>query len=255
MLNFENKLISQVLFVISYERDLTIRTKQFDIEKALNPLVTDPSVNTNLPDDFNPQAPRVTLKKERLAIHFSQLTAQLTIDIDNTNSKSLDTIQSSIDKKINLFQACVDKIIPKEKQRERGLILTILYPIDATQVSDKAVFNYIQSNFFKKPPFGEPASAQFNVGYKTNDNFFITLAVAQYKVAAGKIPAMHTGEVIDIKSLPIVDSGIELKVDINSRPLLGTTEQPSNNVTRVILKKTFNFVTNDADKFIGAQNE
>ena len=141
-----------------------------------------------------------------------------------------------------------------EKQRERGLILTILYSIGTTQVSDKTVSNYIQSNFFKISPFGEPASAQFNVGYKTEDNFFITLAVTQYKMAAGKIPAMRTGEVIDIKSLPIVDSGIELKVDINSRPLLGVAEQPSNDVTTVILKKTFDFLKNDADKFIGAQN-
>lgn len=255
MLSKENKSISQVLFVISYERDLTIRTKQFDIENFFTPLITGASVNTNLPDDFNPQAPRVTLKKDRLAVNFSQLTAQLTIDIDNANKKSLTIIQSSIDKQINLFQACVDKIIPRDKQRERGLILTIFYSLDPVKYSDRAVFDYIQSNFFKIPPLGEPASAQFNVGYKTNDNFFITLAVTQYKVAGGKISTRQGIELLDLTSLPIIDSGIELKVDINSRPLVGANEEQIDDVTAVIVQKTFDFITNDADKFMGVENE
>ncbi|SJM91152.1 hypothetical protein CRENPOLYSF2_2080003 [Crenothrix polyspora] len=252
MLNLVNKSISQVLFVIGYMRDSAIRTKQFDIEKALTPLIVGSSVNTNLPDDFNPQAPRVTLRQGRLSVHFSQLTAQLTIDIDNTNGKSLDVIRDSIAKKINLFQDCVDKIIPHEQQRERGLVLTMLYPIDSTQFSDEDVFNHIQSNFFKISPLGEPASAQLNVGYKTDDNFFITLSVAQYKMAAGEVPTMSVAEWFDITKLPVIESGIELKIDVNSRPLVDIADQPAD-VTSVILKKTFDFVMDEADKFMGKQ--
>lgn len=249
MLNLINKSISQVLFVIGYMRDSTIRIKQFDIEKALLPLLVGSSVNTNLPDDFNPQLPRVTLRQGKLSVHFSQLTAQLTIDIDNTNGKSLDVMRDSIAKKINLFQSCVDEIIPHERQRERGLVLTMLCPVDSTQFSN--VFTHIQSNFFKISPLGEPASAQFNVGYKTNDNFFLTLAVAQYQIAAGDIAAISAAQYVDINTLPVVESGIELKIDVNSRPLVDMTDQPTD-VTKVILKKAFDFVINEADKFIGA---
>ncbi len=251
MLNLTNKSISQVLFVIGYMRDSTIRIKQFDIEKALLPLIGGSSVNTNLPDDFNPQVPRVTLRQGKLSVHFSQLTAQLTIDIDNTNGKSLDVIRDSIAKKINLFQSCVDEIIPHEQQRERGLVLTMLYPVDSTHFSNEAVFAHIQSNFFNISPLGEPASAQFNVGYKTNDNFFLTLAVAQYQIAAGDIAAISATQYVDINTLPVIESGIELKIDVNSRPLVDMTDQPTD-VTKVILKKVFDFVINEADKFIGA---
>lgn len=251
MLDLANKSISQVLFVIGYKRDSAIRTKQFDIEKVLSPLIVGSSVNTNLPDDFNPQAPRVTLRQGRLSVHFSQLTAQLTIDIDNTNGKSLDVIRDSIAKKIKLFQNCVDEVIPHEQQRERGLVLTLLYPVDSTQFPNEAVFTHIQSTFFKIAPLGEPASVQFNVGYKTDDNFFITLAVAQYQIATSEVLAIPADQWFDIKTLPIIESGIELKIDINSRPFVDITDQPTD-VTSVILKKTFDFVMYEADKFIGA---
>jgi len=252
MLNSANKSIAQALFVIGYTRDSTIRTKQFDIEKALAPLIGGPSVNTNLPDDFNPQAPRVTLIQGQVSVHFSQIAAQLTIDVDNTNDKSLEVIRDSIAKRINLFQSCVDKIMPHEQQRERGLVLTMKYPVDSTQFPDEAVFDYIQSKFFQISPLGKPASAQFNVGYKTEDNFFVTLSVAQYKMAAGEMPAMPTVQWFDIMTLPIIESGIELKIDVNSRPLVDVADQPAN-VTKVILEKTFDFVLTEADKFMGVR--
>lgn len=250
MLNLPNKSIAQVLFVIGYTRDSTIRTKQFDIEKALASLIGDTSVNTNLPDDFNPQAPRVTLMQGQLSAFFSQIAAQLTIDIDNTNGKSVEVIRDSITKKINLFQSCVDKIISHEQQRERGLVLTMKYPVDSTQFPDEAVFDYIQSKFFQISPLGKPASAQFNVGYKTNDNFFVTLSVAQY--TQYNIATMSAAQLFDITTLPVIESGIELKIDVNSRPLVDVADQPAD-VTKVILGKTFDFVLTQADKFIGAQ--
>lgn len=252
MLNLANKSIAQALFVISFTRDSTIRTKQFDIEKAMAPLLGGSSVNTNLPDDFNPQAPRVTIGQGQVSVHFSQIAAQLTIDVDNTNGKSVEVIRDSIDKKINMFQSCVDKIISHERQRERGLVLTLHYFVDSTQFSDEAVFDYIQSKFFQISPLGKPASAQFSVGYKTNDNFFVTLSVAQYNqynIAAGM---SSENQWVDIKTLPIINSGIELKIDVNSRPLVDMADQPDN-VTNVILKKTFDIIMDEADKFMGAQ--
>ena len=251
MLNLPKK-IGQVLFVIGYTRDSTIRTKQFDIEKAFVNLIDGPSINTNLPDDFNAQAPRVTLNRGRLSVYFSQVTAQLTIDIDNTNGKSLEVIRDSIAKKINLFQTCVDKIIPHEQQRERGLVISTLYSIDSTKFSDEAIFEYIQSNFLKVHPLGKPASGQFNVGYKTSDNFFITLSVAQYKIAGGEIPAISEKQWFDFTSLPVIDSGIELKIDVNSRPLVDMEDQQTD-VTAAILQKSFDFVIDEADKFMGVQ--
>ncbi|WP_031435883.1 hypothetical protein [Methylobacter tundripaludum] len=249
MLNVGNKSIAQALFVIGFPRDSTIRTKQFDIEKALAPLFDGSSVNTNLPDDFNPLAPRVTLQQKQVSAIFSQVTAQLTIDIDNTNGKSTEVIRDSVAKKINLFQSGVDKIIPQQQQRERGLVLTVLYPVDSTQFSDEVVSAYIQSTFFQISPLGEPASTQFNVGYKTKDNYFVTLSVGQYQTFAGDTKDLQPNQWLDIKSLPVSESGIELKIDINSRPLV----DQSVDVTNVILKKAFDFAIGEADKFIGVQ--
>jgi hypothetical protein len=246
------KSIGQAVFVVGYARDSTIRTKQFDIEKALAPLIDGPSVNTNIPDEYNPQAPRVTLAKNRVAAHFSQIAAQLTLDVDNTNGKPLETIKDSLTKKINLFQSCLDKITPREQQRERGLVLTVRYPIDSTKFSDEVVFEYIQSRFLRVKPRGVPASAEFNVGYKTDDNYFFTLSIAQYKMFSGQIPFMPSAQWFDIATLPVVESGIEMKVDVNSRPLVNDANQ-SGDITSTILKKTFDFVLFEADTFIGME--
>lgn len=246
------KSIGQVVFVVGYVRDSTIRTKQFDIEKALAPLIDGPSVNTNIPDEYNPQAPRVTLAKNRVTAHFSQIAAQLTINVDNTNGKPLETIKDSLTKTINLFQSCLDKIIPREQQRERGLVLTVHYPIDSTKFSDEVFFEYIQSRFLRVEPRGVPASAEFNVGYKTDDNYFFTLSIAQYKKFSGEIPAMPAAQWFDIATLPVTESGIEMKVDVNSRPLVNGANQ-SNDVTITILKKAFDFVLFEADTFIGVK--
>lgn len=246
--------IGQAVFVVGYKRDPTIRTKQFDIEKALEPLIKVPSVNTNLPDDYNPQAPRVTLGDGRVSVHFSQNAAQLTVNVDNTDDKSIGITKSSITEQVNLFQSCLDKIITPNQQNERGLVLTVQYPVDMTKTSEEAIFEYIQSNFMKISPLGIPASAGFNVGYKTDDNFFITLSIAQYKMISGEIPAMQSSQWIDFSTLSVIESGIELKLDINSRPMSDYLNQ-SFDVTNAILNKSFDFILNDSDTFMGCKNE
>jgi len=250
MLNLGNKSIAQALFVIGFTKDSTIRTKQFDIEKAFTSFVNSPSVNTNLPDDFNPQAPRVTLREGQVSVVFSQITAQLTIDIINNNGKSIEVIRDSIVKKINSFQGCVNKIIPSDQQQERGLVLTVLYPVDSTQFANEVVSGYIQSTFFQISPLGEPSSTQFTVGYKTQDNYFLTLSVAQYQAFAGDLKDLKPNQWLDIQSLPVSESGIELKIDVNSRPL--ADHQPAD-VTNVILKKAFDFAIDETDKFMRVQ--
>lgn len=251
MLSSAKKSIAQAVFVISFDRDKTIRTKQFDIEKAMAPLAIGQTASTNLPDDFNPMAPRVTLNKGRLAVFFSQLAAQITIDIDNTNGKSTEVILDSIAKQINLFQNCVTQVIPQKYQREHGLIISVQYSVDLDKFSEEAVVAYVQSRFIQATSFGAPASASINVGYKTDDGFFLTLTVQHYKIASGEIPAMSAGELLDIKSLPITEGGVELKIDINSRPLVEQENQPDN-VTDIVLKKSIAFIKNDADKLMGA---
>ncbi|MFZ2170651.1 MAG: hypothetical protein WAW61_13570 [Methylococcaceae bacterium] len=250
MLNAEKKSITQALFVVSYERDSTIRTKQFDIEKVLAPLLQGPSISTNLPDDFNPQAPRFTIKQGQVSVNFSQIAAQLTIDIDNVKGQPIEVIKNSITKRINLFQNCVDKIIPLDQQREHGLVIILRYPVDSTKFPDEAVLQYIQSKFFRTSPLGSPASAEFNLGYKTDDNFFITLSVNDYKLIDTTSAANE--QWINLLTLPVKESGIQLKIDVNSKPMVAMSNKPAD-ITGAILKKTFDFVLTDADLFMGIQ--
>lgn len=247
MIQLEKKSIAQALFVIGFIRDASIRTKQFEIEKALAPLIAGPSVNTNLPDNFDSRAPRVTLSKGPISVHFSQTTAQLSIDIDDSERNDIDAVKGKLTDCVTLFQECVDKVISKDSQKETGLVININYPVDFKKFKDEDIFDYIQSHFINVHPLGIPASAGLNVGYKTPDNYFINLGVGQYKLIFGEIPL---DGVIDISKIPVSESGIELKVDINSRPLLSLGYK-TEGAARVILEKAFYFLDNDADNFMG----
>lgn len=247
MIQLEKKSIAQALFVIGFVRDASIRTKQFEIENALAPLIAGPSVNTNLPDNFDPRAPRVTLSNGPISAHFSQTTAQLTIGVEDSERNDIDAVKNKIAHCVTLFQEYVDKVISKDSQKETGLVININYPIDHDKYKDEDIFDYIQSQFIKAPPMGAPASAGLNVGYKTSDNYFINLGVSQYKLVFGEIPV--TG-VLDISKLPVSESGIELKVDINNRPLLSFGHK-TEGAASVILEKAFIFLDNDADNFMG----
>lgn len=251
MLDPAKRHISQVLFVIGYARDAGIRTKQFEIEKAFVPLVDGaPSVNTNLPDDFSPQMARVTISKGDLSVHFTQITAQLTIRVDNTDGKSLKVIQESIIKKVNLFQSCVDKIVARDSQGERGIVLSLNYPVDRAQYSNTDIFSFIQSRFLRLPELGKPASASASVGFETTDNFFITLSVGHYQVHEAKDIAPSPGQWLDATTWPVTDSGVELKIDINNRPLVGASEQPAD-ATQTVLTKCFDYLSTQANTLMG----
>jgi hypothetical protein len=191
-----------------------------------------------------------------VSVLFSQVAAQIVVNIDNSNSKSLDEILTSLAKRINLFQNCITRIIPIERQHERGVVLSVHYPVDFAKVSDASVFEFIQSKFLRIAPLGIPANATFTTGYQTDDKLFFTLYVSQYKqyqFATDDInSAIAAKSIVDISKLPLSSSGIELKLDVNSKPLLGASIKPFE-VTDLVLKKSFDFILNDADKFMGIQ--
>jgi len=249
MLKLENKSIAQAIFVAGYKRDLEIMTKQFEIEKAFKSIIPAVSVNTNIDDNANPQAARVILSNGLISAHFTQVSAQLNLDINDKDWPGLDDIKKYIIHNVTIFQECLCSVVPLASQLERGLVVAVKYPVDIEKYSDVDIFGYIQDKFISLPSFGLPASASLNVGYKTDDNYYISLGISQYKMASSEIPIGSSGLILDFSSLPISETGIELKVDINSRPLLNTSN--TKDVTGTILNKVFDFIYGDADKIMG----
>jgi len=249
MLKLENKSIAQAIFVVGYKRDLGIRTKQFEIEKAFKSLIPAVSVNTNIDDNANPQAARIILSKGLVSSHFTQVSAQLNIDINDNDWPSFDAIKRYIFDYVTSFQECLCGVVPLDLQLERGLVIAVKYPVDIEKYSDIDIFGYIQDKFISIPSFGSPASASLNVGYKTGDDYYISLGISQYKMVSSEIPVGPNGLILDLSSLPISETGIELKVDINSRPLVNTGY--TEDVTVKILNKAFDFIYDDADKIMG----
>ncbi len=251
MLKLEKKSIAQAIFVIGYEKDLSIRKKQFEIEKFFQPLIPTASSNTNLPDDFNSQAPRVILSYGAVSAHFSQVSAQMAIDVNNEHTtQDMDIAKQIIADAVMLFQQCLDEVIDRDNQLEQGLVLTIKYPVDMSAYKDEDIFRYIQSNFITLPALGAPASAGLNVGYKTDDNYFINLGISQYKIVFAQLSPAQEALGLDFSNFPAQEIGIELKIDVNSKPQLNE-QRKIKGVTAILLKKAFDFLYNDADNLMG----
>jgi len=245
------KYIAQVVFVVGYAQDKSIRRKIVDIEDALKDLLDDSIPQSNhISDDMPPQLPRIVIENNRkgLSINFSQVAAHIVINVDNSNGKTMDVIKQSIYKKVHTFYASIKKVIGEENLNDIGTVIAIRYPIEPFGRNFSEVARFVQERFFKVSPLGESATAGFNIGYKDADNFFVTLTLDMYQMAMGEIKDLPIGVTIDINTLPISESGIELKIDVNNKPF-GTT---IDNIDKIELDKVFYFIENKLDSFIGA---
>ncbi|MCH9741650.1 MAG: hypothetical protein K0U21_00415, partial [Proteobacteria bacterium] len=180
------KYIAQVVFVVSYAQDKAIRRKVVDIEDALKSLLDDSVPQSNpISDDMPPNLPRIVIENNRkgLSINFSQVAAQLVVNIDNSSGKSMDVIKQSIYKKVHTFYVSIKKVIGEKNLKDVGSVITIRYPIEPYGSSFPDVARFVHERFFKVSPLGESATAGFNIGYKDADSFFITLTLDMYQMA------------------------------------------------------------------------
>lgn len=253
MINKDSKkYIAQVVFVVGYNKDTTIRKKIFDIEDSLKDLIGGSVAQSNpIPDDTHPPVPRVIIDNGKgLSVNFSQVAAHMVINIDNSSAKAMSIIKQSIYKKVHTFYASIKKVIGKENLKDIGTVISIRYPIEPFGSNFPDVARFVHDRFFKVSSLGASATAGFNLGYKDDDNFFITLTIDMYQMATGDVQNLPMGVMIDINTLPVSESGIELKIDVNNKPLLGGSAI-IDDIDKVELDKVFDFIENKLDTFMG----
>jgi hypothetical protein len=73
MMEIANKYISEAVFIVSYQLDKNIRFMQPKAEEVFRSLIPIQSSQTNLPDDFDPQAPRILFQSKHKILAISQV--------------------------------------------------------------------------------------------------------------------------------------------------------------------------------------
>ncbi|NMG29444.1 hypothetical protein [Aromatoleum evansii] len=250
MLLRDNKYISQAIYAVRFrERDDGVRLKQAEAEKAFSSFMGGQSNQTNVPDNFDPNAPRIVFQGNHKGLLISQLSCQFDQNFE-PKALPLDRQVETIEKNVRAFHARLLAFKEERTLSESALILSVNIPSD---IGLQKLHTHLADRFLKSTPLGELASVSFKVGYKTDDNLFLNLEANVYELRRAELDqsARVNAAVIDIASIPVVEEGFGIKIDINDRPkkmadLNYVVEGPDR-----LLATAFGFVKDKLDEVMG----
>jgi len=183
----------------------------------------------------------------------SQVAAQLVLGFGRQSKLKVKDAVDTFEKNAwELFRG-FDRFLGKAAIRETAAIMSLNYPSDAD--NDK-MHRHLYERFIKIAPYGDLASINLQLGFKTKDKFFLNLAAAVYELRAKEFspPAVTpVTAVVNVSEIPVVERGYELKVDINTRPQRQEENFEDMKDPKPLLAKIRKTIQDDADKFIGLE--
>lgn len=229
MIDLHKAYISQAIYVASNVLDKRIRYKQEQAEEAFGSFISAQSQQTNLPDDFDPAQPRIIFQSGPKQMIISQIASQLSLGFDSAG-KGVESQLETVLKNVKEVQRKIEQFKSREDLRENALVITLSFPSSASRAD---MSEFIFSRFLKMPKYSEVASSSVRVGYLLNDGFFLNIEADTYEKRGGSIQATM-GAPLDLMSLPIVEEGISVKIDINTRPRAAKSDYISNGSEEII---------------------
>ncbi|WP_346397470.1 hypothetical protein [Pseudomonas syringae] len=213
MIDLQKAYISQAIYVAANELDKRIRYKQEAAEEAFGSFISAQSQQTNIPDDFDPTQPRLIFQSAHKQMVVSQVACQLSLGFESA-SKSIDAQIGIIFKNI---EECHKKIVQfrgQETLKENALVIVLSIPSDGTR---EEISEFVYSRFIKMPRFSQIASSSAKVGYLLDNGVFLNIEADVYEKRGGTVQAT-AGSTFDLNTLPILEMGVSIKVDINTKP-------------------------------------
>lgn len=212
MIELHKAYISQAIYVASNVLDKRIRYKQESAEDAFGSFISAQSQQTNLPDDFDPTQPRLLFQAGQKQIFISQIATQLSLGFESA-AKPLSAQIGIVHKNSREFHKKILQFRPKESLSDSALIVVLSFPSEASRDD---LSRFIFEKFLKMPPYADIASSSVKVGYRLPSGIFLNIEADVYERRGGIIENM--GSTIDLNTLPIVEMGISVKLDVNTRP-------------------------------------
>lgn len=208
--------IGLVVYVANFATiDKKIRFKQAEIEAVFAGFVDEQSQQTNVPDQADPNQARIVLGNETRSLHFSQLACQLQMDFAS-RKLSFEAQLEVISKNITEFSHRLEKILGPDQLSNSGVVYDISFPSTAPIAE---LHEYLFDRFVKTPKLGKIAAAQFNVGFEV-DGLYLNFAGSVYESRKFEVKAgaPQVQAIVELMKLPVVEYGIQFKIDANDRP-------------------------------------
>ena len=236
-MKFEKKYISEAICIIEYKTiDDKVRYRAADAEAAFAIMFPKQSQQSNVPDNADPNLPRLIFQNGQKQLSVSQKMCQLNLSFGN-NEKDIHGQLKIIEKNLLEFQGGLYKF--KNKQ-ELGLCAIVFSVNVPSKDGRDAMLHHAYSRFFKvdqQAEFGDLASYSFNVGYKTKELHYLNYEADIYELRKMDLPKPTlTGQVLrfDLGNMPLVEEGIGVRVDINNRPKVNSTNYVYSGVEELI---------------------
>ncbi|WP_122491408.1 hypothetical protein [Pseudomonas viridiflava] len=244
MVDLAKGYISQAIFYSAHTLDNRVRYRQEEAEATFGPLFNVQSQQTNVPDDFDPGAPRLMFQSSHKQLLLSKNSAQFVLGFENAEKSIANQVEIVIDnikkvtKRLSSFSSCTGEV---------GFILTFNFPSSASRSRlSGAVFE----KFLKLPSSHEVASASVKVGYETADSLFLNFEADVYELRRGGFQFnAFTEQAFDVSKLELQETGYSFKVDINNKPKIGTSMDYTGEANNLI-EAMRGFMRDSFDEFV-----
>lgn len=155
-----------------------------------------------------------------------------------------------IEKNISSFVLAVKEFMGENLIEQQGFIISVNYKTSQTQPE---MSNYLFKHFFSIKPYGEPASTNLKIGFRTPELLFINFEVSSYKIIRETKIERGETKVVRADTLPVKEVGYNLKVDINNRQMFLTHNKSLSLIaaSEAIKKQMRNTIENTIDDFMG----
>lgn len=217
MVDLGKGYISQAIFYSAHATDNRMRYRQEEAESTFGQLFNVQSQQTNVPDDFDPAAPRLIFQAAHKQFLLSKNSSQLVLGFegsDKTIAAQIDIIVDNVRKllkKLSSFANCTGEV---------GFILNFNFPSSESRL---AMCEAVYEKFLKFPKKHDVASTSVKIGFQTPDLLFLNLEVDVYEMRKGLLSANNLNvHNIDVSTLELQETGYSFKVDINNKPKVGS---------------------------------
>lgn len=250
----KTKYLAQVIYVARFrEPDATVRFMQADAERAFSPLLNCQSTQTNVPDNFDPNSPRIVFQTGHKTLVISQVACQLSLNFEKgvmPFDRQLDVAR----KNIIDFNSRLTTFKTREAFIESAFVMNINIPSDLSQ---QEMHNHLAERFLKSDPLGELASFSLKVGYKTPENLFLNLETDVYEMRRAEMPTPDPSGAptfMLIDEFPIVEKGFGVKLDVNDKPRMLQNKTYVTTGPEELISRAFAFVNEQLDEEMGFEH-
>lgn len=252
-MKFEKKYISEVICLVQYRViDAKIRHQVADAENAFSGMFSGQSQQTNVPDETDPNIPRLIFQAGQKQLSISQKACQLNLHFEN-NEKTIDEQLEIIKKNLLTFQKDLLKFKSEEMLGECAIVIGINVPCTGGK---GAMLRHLYNRFFKfdqQAEFGELASYSYKVGYRTSDDLYLNYEADVYELRKFELPKptlLRQVVRFEAKDGPLIEEGIGFRVDINNK-LKATSATYTFIGVNELLPLASDFIASKIDKLIG----